>query len=99
MSLTLLRRILMTGAACATMTLGVSAAVHAQPNYDDNSYAADQAPAVGEITVRPTFRSERTYDGADIVVARATRVVDVSDLDLSTGWGQHMAYRRVRNAA
>ena len=98
MSLTLLRRILVTGAACATMTLGVSSIGLAQPNYD-NDYAADQAPAVGEITVRPTFRHERTDNGAEIVVARATRVVDISDLDLSTAWGQHVMYRRVTHAA
>jgi UrcA family protein len=99
MSLTLLRRILATGAACAAMTVGVSSVGFAQPSYGDKDYAADQAPAVGEITVRPTFRNERTYNGAEIVMARASRVVDVSDLDLSTAWGQHMLYRRVTNAA
>jgi UrcA family protein len=80
------------------MTLGVSSIGYAQPSYDDSDYA-NQAPAVGEITVRPTFRHERTYNGAEIVVARASRVVDVSDLDLSTDWGQRVLYRRVTHAA
>lgn len=100
MSLTFLRRILAAGAACATMTLGVSSVGHAQPYYDNNNNDyADQAPPVGEIIVRPTYRHERSYNGADIVVARASRVVDISDLDLSTAWGQHELYHRVRNAA
>jgi len=99
MSFLSLRRILAAGAACAAMSLGMGAVVHAQPSYDDTDYAVDQAPTVGEITVRPSYRHERSDIGADIVVARESRVVDVSDLDLSTDWGQRTLYHRVTNAA
>ena len=99
MSFMSLRRILVAGAACATMTAGLGGVAHAQPYGPDYGYGPDQSARVGEIIVRPTYRNERAFNGAPIVVAHATRIVDVSDLDLSTGWGQHVLYRRVTNAA
>jgi UrcA family protein len=101
MSLKVLSRLLGAGAACATAAFGISVApaVHAQPAYDNGYYADDYAPSVGEITVRPSRRYERSEIGAPIVWARARRIVDASDLDLSTGWGRRALYHRVSNAA
>jgi UrcA family protein len=99
MSFMSIRRMLATGAACATMAAGIGGVAHAQPYGPDYSYAPDQGSRVGEIVVRPSYRNERAYNGAEIVVARASRVVDVSDLDLSTDWGQRALYHRVTNAA
>ena len=96
MSFVSLRRILAASATCAALSLGLGAAVHAQPSYDNTDYAA---PSVGEITVRPSYRHDRSDIGADIVVARESRVVDISDLDLTTEWGQRTLYHRVTNAA
>ncbi len=94
-------QMLSAGAACAAAAAGISfaPAVHAQPAYDTGYYADDYAPAVPEITVRPTRRYERSQIGAPIVWARATRYVDASDLDLSTGWGRRALYHRVSDAA
>src|SRR5579871_478297 len=94
-------QMLSAGAACAAAALGISfaPAVHAQPAYDNGYYADDYAPAVPEITVRPTRRFERSEIGAPIVWARSSRIVDASDLDLSTDWGRRALYHRVSDAA
>jgi len=102
MSLTLLRRILNPRTICAVAALGLglgfAATTQAQPYNDNTSYAPD-APSVGGITVTPSYRQERTASGAEIVWARTSRVVDISDLDLSTGSGVHELHARVSRAA
>ena len=96
-----LKSLLGAGAACAAAAFGITVApvVHAQPDYDTGYYADDYAPSVPEITVRPTHRHERSEIGAPIVWARSSRIVDVSDLDLSTDWGRGELYHRVSDAA
>jgi UrcA family protein len=64
-----------------------------QPGYDDN------APYAGGVTVTAPPRHETTASGAEIDTVTATRVVDISDLDLSTGWGVHALHARVERAA
>lgn len=92
------------GAALLATTLGAAAAFgagssHAQPYYDEPGYGQAYDTA-GDIVVHaPRYRQERTFNGAPIVWARASRVVDYSDLDLSTRWGVHSLYRRVQRAA
>jgi UrcA family protein len=44
-------------------------------------------------------RQERSAIGAPIDVVSASRVVDTSDLDLSTGWGVDALHARVERAA
>ncbi|HTX50157.1 MAG TPA: UrcA family protein [Caulobacteraceae bacterium] len=86
--------------AVAALTFGFVSVSHAQPYSADSRYADQDAAVVGGITVRPSYRAERSWStGAEIVWARTSRVVDVSDLDLSTGWGQRVLYHRVSRAA
>ena len=96
-------RILRGCVVCAVAALGLSlTAAHAQPYYDQypeahypNTYA--YAPGV---TVRAhPYRQERAPNGAPIDNVQVTRVVDVSDLDLGTGYGRHIMRERVRRAA
>ena len=82
------------GCAALAATFGLSfAPAHAQPSYDDNSYQT------GGITVYARPYYGRTPSGAPIVVAHATRVVDTSDLDLSTSWGVRALRDRIERAA
>src|SRR5690242_3939123 len=82
------------GCAALTATFGLSfAPAHAQPAYDNDTYQA------GGITVYARPHYGRAWNGAPIVVARATRVVNTSDLDLSTRWGVHALRDRVERAA
>src|SRR5580704_3217435 len=86
--------------ACAVAALGLTFAIgaQAQPYYDqpDPSYAPSD---VGGLTVIAPRHQERTWSGAPIVNVSASRVVDTSDLDLSTGWGVHVMHERIRHAA
>ncbi|HEY1753478.1 MAG TPA: UrcA family protein [Caulobacteraceae bacterium] len=91
--------------ACAAAALGLSftALAHAQ-GYTDQDYGYDNgydsASDVGGVTViAPRRHQERTFSGAPIVNVSASRVVDTSDLDLSTGYGVHIMHQRIRNAA
>jgi UrcA family protein len=92
-------RLLRTSALVAVAAAGLvlAAAAQAQP-YDDGYY--DQpAPAPGYaagLTVTAPDRFDRDGVGDRIT---ATRVVDVSDLDLNTGWGLHRMHQRVQRAA
>ena len=84
------------GAAAA---FGLAASAHSQPYYDEPTY--DQAyDTTGDVVVHaPRYRQEHTFNGAPIVWARTSRVVDYSDLDLSTGWGVRALHSRVERAA
>ena len=95
--------------ACAAAALGLALAGggHAQP-YDQKDYGPpdqgppaydDGAPYAGGVTVIAPSRHEQSASGAEIDTLTATRVVDVSDLDLSTGWGVHELHARVERAA
>lgn len=92
--------LLWTTALGAVAALGLAAASPAQP-YDEPTY--DQGASdytTGDIVVQaPRYRQERSFNGAPIVWARASRVVDYSDLDLSTRWGVNRLHRRVERAA
>ena len=93
------------GAALFATALGAAATLGApsshaqsydQPGYD-RGYAYD---TTGDIVVRaPRYRQEHTFNGAPIVWARSSRVVDYSDLDLSTDWGVRRLHARVERAA
>ena len=83
------------GCAALAATFGLSlAGAHAQP-YDND----DTAYTTGGITVYARPYYGRTFSGAPIVRARVTRVVDTSDLDLSTGHGVRVLRDRVERAA
>ena len=100
MSLSFFRHIpgVRTACAVAALALGAAASAHAQP-YEDGYYD-DGGPTVGTIIVTPEHRRvEHSFNGAPIVTAHASRVVDISDLDLSTGYGVHELHRRVSRAA
>jgi UrcA family protein len=91
-------RFLRTSALVAVAAgLVLAGAAQAQP-YDDGYY--DQsAPAPGYangVTVMAPDRYDRDGVGDRIT---ASRVVDVSDLDLNTGWGLHRMHDRVQRAA
>jgi UrcA family protein len=51
------------------------------------------------ITVYASPAYGRTWNGAPVVVTRATRVVNTSDLDLTTSVGQYVLRDRVERAA
>ena len=100
MSPQLSRGFLRGSMACAAAALGLTfaAGAQAQPYYDqpDPSYASSD---VGGLTVIAPRHRERTWNGAPIVNVSASRVVDISDLDLSTGWGVHVMHQRIHAAA
>jgi UrcA family protein len=68
------------------------------PGYPPPAYN-DDTPYAGGVTVTAPPRHERTASGAEIDRVTASRVVDVSDLDLSTDWGVHELHARVERAA
>src|SRR6185437_678302 len=83
--------------AVAALGLGFTVA-QAQPYYDD--YRADAYTTASGVTVYAhPYRQERAPNGAPIEMVRVSRVVPVGDLDLSTGYGQHIMRERVRRAA
>jgi len=98
--------LLLNGCAAATAAvLGLGFVGHAtaqpyydRPGYDQRDYDAD-APSVGEVTVTPDYRSERTWNGIPTERVYASRVVRFDDLDLSTRWGVHELHARVVRAA
>jgi UrcA family protein len=99
MSLKLVRSVALGTAAsvAAILALSFSTASQAQPDPDQPVY--DSSSSVDSITVFAPRREHRAPDGSQIVHAQATKVVDISDLDLSTGWGQHLMRERIRRAA
>jgi|HubBroStandDraft_1064217.scaffolds.fasta_scaffold169496_2 UrcA family protein len=99
MSLKLTRNVACGTAAsvAAILALSFSTAPQAQPDPDQPSY--DNSSSVDSITVYAPRRERRAPDGSQIVHAQALRVVDISDLDLSTGWGQHVMRERISRAA
>jgi len=66
-------------------------------NASDSGY--DASATVGGLTVTAPGRTVHTASGAEIVTAAVSRVVDTSDLDLSTRDGMHELRSRVENAA
>jgi len=62
-------------------------------------YGYDTSATVGGVTVLAPRRIGHTASGAEIVIASASRIVDTSDLDLSTGAGMHELHSRVVSAA
>ncbi|HEX3916978.1 MAG TPA: UrcA family protein [Caulobacteraceae bacterium] len=62
-------------------------------------YAYDTSATVGGVTVMAPRRVEHTATGAEVVITSASRVVDTSDLDLSTFAGMHELHSRVVAAA
>jgi UrcA family protein len=96
MASALTSRILRGSLISAVAALGLSfTAAQAQPYYGDEPDAYSYAPGV---TVTAPHR-ERSSIGAPIETVRVSRVVDVSDLDLGTGYGRHIMRERVRRAA
>jgi len=85
-------------AAAAALGLGFAVA-HAQPYDNGPAYGDEQPSTTGGLTVYAPRHHYRTWSGAPIVRVRASRVVDASDLDLSTGWGMHELRNRVERAA
>jgi len=106
MSFKLASTLLRGSAISAVAALGVCLAVPAQAqSYDNNGpYAptgtyADTSADVGGVTVTAPYRQERTFTGAPIVTVQASRIVPISDLDLSTGEGMDVLHHRVERAA
>jgi UrcA family protein len=100
MTSALTSRILRGSLISAVAALGLSfTAAQAQPYYSDepDAYSYDYAPGV-TVYAHP-YRQERSPIGAPIETVRISRVVDVSDLDLGTGYGRHVMRERVRRAA
>lgn len=94
--------ILGASTACAVAALGLAAApAQAQPYYDqyDQPAYSDNGATVGGLVVTAPRHYERTYSGLPIERLTAARVVNISDLDLSTGWGVHELHARVVRAA
>jgi UrcA family protein len=85
---------LKTTAVGVVAAFGLAASVQAQPDYD-SSYDY----ATGDLVVHAPRHQERSWSGAPIVVARTSRVVEISDLDLSTRWGVRELRNRVERAA
>jgi UrcA family protein len=86
-----------TALSAATLLFTVPA--HAQPDYDRGG-DYDASSSVNDVVVTPPNRSgwdsqTRQFVDRDY----ATRVVDVSDLDLNTDWGARELRHRVSNAA
>ena len=80
--------------AIAAPAFTLAAPALAQP-YDDSA-----STSVGEIIVAPPARPVWDREtGRFVDRDYATRVVDLSDLDLSTGWGIHELKVRVDRAA
>jgi UrcA family protein len=100
MSVKLSRGVICGSIACITaaMGFGFTAPAQAQPYYDEPTYA-DQGAEVGGLIVTAPYHRERTYNGMPVERVTASRVVDISDLDLSTGWGVHELRARVQRAA
>jgi UrcA family protein len=98
MASALTSRILRGSLISAVAAIGLSfTTAQAQP-YDDQN--ADAYTYANGITVYAhTYHQERAPNGAPIETVQVARVVDVSDLDLDTGYGQHIMRERVRRAA
>ena len=98
MASALMTRILRGSIVSAVAALGVSfTAAQAQPYYDQGPDTYTYANGV-TVYAHP-YRQERGPTGAPIETVQASRVVDVSDLDLGTGYGRHIMRERVRIAA
>ena len=82
---------------------GYGPAPYDQPDYGPPGYPPaaynDDTPYAGGVTVTAPPRHERSANGAEIDRVTASRVVDISDLDLSTHWGVHALHARVERAA
>ena len=96
--------------AAAALGLAFAATAHAQPygqpdygpyGYGPQDYPPPYAatPYANGVVVTAPPRHERTFGGAEVDHVTASRVVDISDLDLSTRWGVHELRARVERAA
>jgi len=98
-------RILHGSLVSVVAALGLSfTAAHAQPYYDQYPSAYPQYPdtfttADGVTVYAHPYRQERAPNGAPIETVRASRFVDISDLDLDTRYGRHVMRERVQRAA
>jgi UrcA family protein len=98
-------RILRGSLISVVAALGLSfTAAHAQPYYDQypDTYAPSPdtyTTADGVTVYAHPYRSERAPNGAPIETVQASRFVNVSDLDLDTGYGRHILRERVERAA
>ena len=98
MASALMSRILSGSLISAVAALGLSfTTAHAQPYYDEGPDAYDYANGV-TVYAHP-YRQERAPNGAPIENVQVSRVVDVSDLDLDSGYGRHIMRERIRRAA
>jgi UrcA family protein len=89
---------LSTALAAGAMSFTIAGAAQAQP-YPD-AYSGDYGSQVPGLTVRaPRRHRERTYWGSHVVIARAHRYVDISDVDPSTAFGHQVVLDRVQRAA
>jgi UrcA family protein len=94
-------RVLQGTVASAVAALGLSlSTAQAQPYYDQYPSDAYTYSTDNGVTVyaRP-YRQERSYNGAPIERLSASRVVDISDLDLDSGYGRHIMRERIERAA
>jgi UrcA family protein len=94
-------RILRGSVISAVAALGLSfTAAQAQPYYDQYPSDAYSYPADNGVTVYAhPYRNERARNGAPIERVSVSRTVDVSDLDLDTGYGRHLMRERIQRAA
>ena len=98
MASALTSRILRGSVISAVAALGLSfTTAQAQPYNEQGPDAYTYANGV-TVYAHP-YRQERAPNGAPIENVQVSRVVNVSDLDLGTGYGQHILRERVRNAA
>ena len=90
-------RILRGSLISAVAALGLSfTTAQAQPYYEQpDAYTY----ANGVTVYAHPYRQERAPNGAPIENVQVSRVVDVSDLDLDSGYGRHIMRERVRRAA
>jgi len=92
-------RILRGSLISAVAALGLSFTAAQAQSYDDQYYPDTYPTANGVTVYAHPYRQERAPNGAPIERLQVSRVVAVDDLDLSTGYGQHILRERVRRAA
>jgi UrcA family protein len=92
-----IRRRCLTVCAVATLGLGLTTPVLAQPGYGDYSHDPETLSGVTVTAPRHTTRDAAT--GAPIEWASTSRVVRYDDLDLSRRWGVRELRVRIARAA
>jgi UrcA family protein len=84
-------------AAMAALGLACAGPLHAQP-VDDYGYDND-ASTVGGVVVTAPHHERYGHNGAPIETVSTSRVVDVSDLDLTSRWGWREMRQRITTVA